>query len=135
MTHNVIFLVSLSNGETLYEGRGILAEIPGGKSAWALLTDYLISKKLEITSMSLSAPHGRRFNLPSAGNKPNFPWFKDIERPLDFNCFRAMTDSHRGGETQTFLYSVIEAIYPKYRLQMWVDDNNPDNCWSVVREN
>jgi hypothetical protein len=121
--------VSLSNGETLYEGKGQFQRIKGEKSPWQLLLSYMALKEVYITSMSLYTDDGQRFNL--------------AEKPLDYVFFRQMIQDHEGTIDETGvaniekttvadLCTVIEAIYKDYRLQLWVSEIDPRICWTVV---
>lgn len=140
--HKVKFKVSLSNGETLFEGKDILEEIPNELSPWNKLIKYTADNHCEVTSLSLYTDDGQTFNLPSAGKNPKFRAFADAEKPIDFECYRKIANdlmvTPENGEYvarkhgTADWYTVIEAIYPKYRLQLWVDENNTKNCWVLV---
>jgi hypothetical protein len=136
--HKVLFKVSLSNGETLFEDKGILSFIPGELSPWRKLEKYVIEKGVEITSLSLITPDGRTFNLPSAGRDPKFAPFRDLEKPLDYDYHHALAREHEVvdnkiiGTAASDWFTYIEAIYPDYRLQVWVDENNTRNSWVLV---
>jgi hypothetical protein len=135
LKHKAKWYVSLSNGETHYEDKGIFKVKEGEKSPWQRLDRYCIDNRLEVTSLGLYTDDGRRFNLPSAGNRPNFPIFYTLTKPLDYACFRALTQgmSYLGAKPQKEnLYTVIEAIYSNHKLQLWVDEDNINNCWCVT---
>lgn len=142
--HNVKFKVSLSNGETHYEGKGQFQEIPNELSPWNKLINYTIQKKCLITSLSLYTDDGRTFNLPSLGKSPKFREFSNIDKPIDFNLFRKIAsdmDAIRikerievGNKEVTDWYTVAEAIYKDYRLQIWVDEFNTKNSWVLVKK-
>jgi hypothetical protein len=140
LKHNVLFQVSLSNGETFFEGKGDYQEIPGELSPWQRLTKYIAEKNLLITSLSLYTKDGQTFNLPSSGKNPKFRPFEAAQKPLDYNLGRYMAREHSfiGNELKNTevsdLFTVIEAIYPEYKLQLWVDENNPKNCWVLVEK-
>ena len=132
LKHKVKWQVSLSNGETFFEGKGQFEEVDGEKSPWQRLEQYLLDEGAEITSLSLYTDDGRTFNLPTAGQNPKFnPHLPGkIEKPLDFLCFRYMeADVNREGSKMHKLFTVAEAIYPDYKVQQWVDENNPQNSW------
>lgn len=120
--------VGLSNGENHSEGVVPFYPNPGQKSPWLRLIDYLNTENLTITSLAIVSGD-RTFNLPSAGNNPKFRAFYDIKKPISFNFFR-MIGSEGGKLTDRF--SVAEAVYPNCKLQLWVDENNPNNCWVLV---
>jgi hypothetical protein len=138
--HNVLFQVSLSNGETFFEGKGEYQEIPGQLSPWQRLNKYLAENKLFITSLSLYTKDGRTFNLPSAGKCPRFKFFAEAQKPIDFNFFRAISREMTfiGQEAKEVeisdWFTVAEAIYPDYKLQLWVDENNTRNSWVLAIE-
>jgi len=45
--------VSLSNGETFYEGKGNFEILAGEKSPWQRLKDYIQINELKITSLGI----------------------------------------------------------------------------------
>lgn len=129
---NVFWKVGLSNGFNFTEGKGqTFKEIPGEKSSWLKLQDYITENKLIITSICLVTKDNRTFNLPSGGNNPKFAMFKELEKPSEFRFFRAFGGDLKGNSMDYF--AVIEAEYPKYKLQMWVDENNTNNCWVLIK--
>lgn len=140
--HNVKFKVSLSNGETFYEGKAPFEEIKGELSPFQRLIQYTVRNKCEITSLSLYVEKDgktRTFNLPSAGKNPKFKEFTvQKEKPIDFQVYRKLAqdfnivDKNITGSEVVEWYTVAEAIYPTYRLQLWVDEVNPDNCWVLA---
>ena len=123
----VKFQVSLSNGQTFYEGKGEFQKIPGELSPWNKLIQYTIQNKCLITSLCLYTDKGQRFNLPSAGKNPKFKAFIDTDKPYDYRVFRSLGSDIDGDNPEWF--TVAEAIYKEYKLQIWVDEMNPDNCW------
>lgn len=136
--HSIFWQVSLSNGETFYENKGDYKTIPGELSPWNRLQKYIADNKLLITSLSLYTQDGRTFNLPSAGRSPKFRPFQVAEKPLDYNYAHYIAREHDivDNEVQktevSEWFTVIEAIYPEYRLQVWVDEQNPKNSWVLV---
>lgn len=142
-THTVKFQISLSNGETFFEGKGPFKEIPGEKSPWQKVIDYLIDNKVEITSLALYTDEGRRFTLPHAGKNPKFtPQIKgDFVLPIDFNLFRYIEQDMKATPTGEItdrrtvtLFTVAEAIYPNYKVQLWVDEKDHNNCRILIIE-
>ena len=145
---NVKWQVSLSNGETFQEGNNPYEVRPGELSPWQRLIKYIAVNKLQITSIGLVNIFGQTFNLPSAGRNPKFRVFAQAEQPLDFNFFRQIGADmtvpaemmKKGGELNirpeqaSDWFTVIEAIYSKHSLQIWVDENNPKNSWVLVKE-
>jgi len=145
--HKVKFQVSLSNGETFYEGKGEYQDFQDGRpSPWNRLLRYIVDNGLDITSISLYTDDGQRFNLPTSGHNPKFREFDEAEKPIDYNFGRKMAreaDAVRDGrqvkltsdwETSDW-YTFIEAIYTDYRMQLWVDENNPKICWTLLKKN
>jgi len=142
---NVFWQVSLSNGETFFENKGRFVEIPNELSPWQKLYKYIAENKLLITSLSLYTNDGRTFNLPSAGKNPKFKPFNDAPKPIDYNFFRAIAREFTGmqeGNKATIIntkisdwFTIIEASYPSYKLQLWVDNRNTKNCWVLVVKN
>ena len=139
MTHKVRWHVGLSNGENYTEGNAPFDEIKGELSPFLRLDKYLLDNKLEIKSLCLIAEDGRTFNLPSAGNNPKFQYFKELDKPIDYWVERVMnrelhvSGGKVAGETPLGLFTIAVAIYPDYELQIWVDENNTKNSWSVVK--
>jgi hypothetical protein len=139
LTHNVLWQVSLSNGETFYEGKGKFQEIADQPSPWQKLLKYIAEKKLVITSLSLYTKLGQHFNLPSSGKNPKFSEFELLEKPIDYLMFRKISrdmdivDMKVAGSEINGWFTVIEAIYPDHRLQLWVDEKNTNNCWVLVK--
>lgn len=145
-THYVKWQVSLSNGETLYEDKGDYEIIPGQESPWQRLQTHLSETGATITSLSLYTDDGRTFNLPSAGKNPKFAEFAQIEAPLDFDmCRKIARETDMTGKKDGSLqaqnhrvsewFTIIKAIYEDYTLEVWVDELNINNCWSLVKEN
>jgi hypothetical protein len=121
--------VGLSDGTNFTEGFGIFAEIPNEDSPWLKLRTYLLKNNLKITSLCL-VDGNRVFNLPSAGKNPKFSAFLNAPKPIEYNFGRPIGGYVCGGDTE--LYARIEAVYENYKLQLWVDENNPNNCWILV---
>jgi hypothetical protein len=135
--HNVKWQVSLSNGEIHQEGRGRFTEIAGELSPWQKLLRYMHDGHFVITALSLFTDDGRTFKLPSAGNNPKFKMFEQCGAPLDYNMLRAFGREAGYGddgqpESTSDLFTVAEAIYPDYKLQIWVNEHDPRSSWSVV---
>jgi hypothetical protein len=141
----VFFIASLSNGETVVEGRGVwywANEIP---SPWNRLIRYTVEKKLTINSLSLSTPHGAVFTIPTAGGRPRFRGFADDKalKPLDYEVKRYLARDMdigivdkkaeiEGVEIAEF-YTIAEAIYKDYSVEVWVNELNPRLSWTVVK--
>ena len=141
MKTRICWQVSLSTGETFFENKGRFEEIAGELSPWQKLQKYLAEAGAEITSLSLFTEDGRTFNLPSAGKNPKFQEFTGLEKPIDFQVWRKLASDICDGKVKidgnSEFYTVAEAVYPDYKLQLWVDELNIRNCWVLVvgREN
>ena len=137
-THQVKWKISLSNGETFHEGKGIFQEIVGELSPWQKLLGYMANGSFVITSLSLWTDDGRTFNLPSAGKNPKFVIFNQSENPVGYRMFRAygreasIAQGQRMEKAGEDLFTVAEASYRDCLLQLWVDENDTRNCWTVV---
>ena len=148
LKHNVRWKVSLSNGETFYEEKGKFETLPNIKSPWQRLIEYTCNIGVTITSLSLytlNSSHeeddGLEFNLPSMGKNPKFRAFDMVEKPFDYEMCRKLGQdvirSENAMDTvgKDDLFTVIIAYYEGYQLQLWVDENNTNKCWTlVVRE-
>lgn len=134
---------SLSNGEVFYEGKDPFDFRDGERLPFARFTDYVVDNKLKITSLALVTPDGRTFNLHSSGNRPQFRSFQTPQPPIDYAVERqAAMDVARGEDgqvrrdkqpTNVSVFTVARAIYPDYCLELWVDEMNPKNCWTLVK--
>lgn len=132
MTHKVLFRASLSNGETLVEGAPKIKDDEEG-SSWRKLVAYARENGLEITSLCLTTPAGQTFNLPSAGKNPKFK-SAQTEAPEEYLVMRKVgADVDMTGKRDvTDFFTVAQADYGDYKLQIWVDEDNPRNSWSLV---
>jgi len=129
-TRTVKWKVSLSNGETVYEGKGAYAVIPGEASPWNRLQQYITEQNLRISSLSLYTDANETFNLPSAGKNPRFHAFSLSGQPLSFNFFGVIGQDINTTEEEHYI--VAEAKYETCTLQLWVSNTLPRNCWSLV---
>lgn len=143
----VSFIASLSNGETIVEGKGDYSWEPGLKSPWNRLIRYSAEKKLTITSVSLFTPGGATYTLPPSGGKPRFNGFTNLtaeEQPIDFEVKRFIAQEMNVGihlkkttvENAVIaeFYTIAEAIYKDHVLQLWVDELNTRHSWVVSRK-
>ncbi|XOB41793.1 MAG: hypothetical protein ACKKMS_00115 [Candidatus Nealsonbacteria bacterium] len=130
----VKWAISLSNGETVYEDKGDYRIIKGEISPWQKLLKFIDKQGVRITSLSLYMDDGRRWNLPSAGRNPKFKEFADAEKPISYRFFRkaGIDMDFDGGNRKEEIYTVAEAIYKDKKLQVWVPEENPEVCWSVI---
>ena len=141
LKHNVKWQVSLSNGETFFEGKGKFVEIPGEKSPWQRLIAYTAEHKVTITSLGLYTKDGRTFNLPSLGRNPKFREFSLLPPPLDYDVNRHIsremdvTGKEITGTKISEWFTLAVAIYPDFQLQLWVDERNTKNSWVLVVKN
>lgn len=136
LKEKVKWQVSLSNGETFFEGKGKFISVSGELSPWQKLGQYLKDNNLSITSLGLYTDFGQHFNLPAMGNNPKFKEFKDILIPSEYKMHRKLSGEMVKGRTVIKdWFTVIEAIYPDYKLQIWVDEKNIKNLWSLIIKN
>lgn len=122
----VKFRVGLSNGESLIEGKGILSIVAGEDSAWHKLQKYLLDNNLTIQSISLVVKDGgnRHFNLPHSNSR-----FECLS-PTGFNCFRYFASD--SDQENTEHYTVAEARFEGYKVQLWVSEIDTDKSWITV---
>lgn len=151
-THKVWFKVALSNGAIFIENKNIF-DTPEA-TAWAKLDKHIVENNLQIKSLSLivedktifGKTSQREFTVPSSANRPNFKAFFSAEKPLDYNVCRKMRGVIRGNDISKVqeaaknmkadeLYTVAEAIYPEYRLQIWVSENDTRKCYVLTERN
>lgn len=150
-SHKVKWQVSLSNGETFFEGKGNYVEYAGELSPWGRLQEYLKANDLKITSLSLYTDDGQTFNLPSLGKNPKFSAFMQEWKPFKFVMERHVARDQGDAEytdwfTTIVAYYLIEIKDHKHdgeqevpdnlnlviKLSLWVDEHNTKNCWSLV---
>ena len=131
--NNVKWAIGLSDGNNAYEGKGRYEIKQGGLSPYQRLLKDIKDSGVFITSLSLFTDDGRTWNLPAIGRNPKFRIFNQAEKPMEYRFFRTMgADIMSGQPTAQDKFAVIEAIYLNRKLQIWVDENNPDNSWSVI---
>lgn len=139
----VRFIASLSNGETIIEGKGDFEYIDGQQSPWLRLVRHAVDKQLEITSLALFTPDGRTFTLPSRGKNPKFKAFLDSEKPIDYQIERKLSREMVMGkpvnnkspiQSQKIVghYTVGVAIFPDKRVEVWVDEGDTRNSWFLT---
>lgn len=134
--NNVLWSVSLSNGETIHEEKGEYKTIPGELSPWQRLVSYIGRNGLSITSLSLYTKEGRRFSLPSAGKDPRFKAFAEAEKPTSYRMFRKMGGDIMNGQVKAQdNFTVAQATYSDGRImEIWVD-NHTLNSWVLMSKN
>lgn len=132
MTHNVLFRASLSNGETITEDRNITGDETG--SPWTKLVRYARDNNLTITSLALITPAGQTFNLPSAGNNPKFKT-AETAKPIGYAVKRTISRNLRedGSAEIDDHFTIATAQFETHQIEIWVDEKNPRNSWSLVR--
>lgn len=132
--HTVNWGASLDNGETIYEGKGDYIAIEGELSPWQKLRKRMEDTGVRITSLSLYAADGRRWNLPSAGRNPKFRAFDAAPKPVGYRFFRKMGGDvlPSGDVVDEDRYTCIEAQYEDGRaVQLWVDEKTM-NAWTLL---
>jgi len=128
-----LWSASLSNGETLYEGKGNYRRLPGKLSPWERLLQHLQNTGATITSLSLYTDGGLRWNLPSAGKNPHFHEFTNAKKPISYKMFRKMGNDILGKDAgKEDLYTVAHAEYEGgHTVEIWVNDDTRAS-WSVL---
>ena len=129
------FIASLSNGQTIYEGKGDFAQKVGELSPWQRLLSYVAEESLTITSLSITTPDGRRYNLPSASNSPKFHAFQNAPKPHEIDFSRRMAGNvmDNGKIEDEEHYAVLEARYEDgKKVQLWVAEAEPHHCWTLI---
>ena len=116
------FVCGLSNGEDLTEGKGILEIVSGQDSPWWKLQKYIQENNLKIMSFYL-AYGDRHFVLPSVS--PKFGG----QSPIGYNCYRRYEGDVLGSGQNYEHYAVAEAIYPDFKVQLWVDEKEGMKSW------
>ena len=133
--HTVRWSVSLSNGETIHEGKGEYEEKDGELSPWQKLLAHIAECGASITSLTLSTESGATFALPSAGKNPRFKAFADAPKPVGYKMFRKIgvdVVSKDGGMGKEELYTCAEAQYEDGRkMQIWVSEET-HNAWTLL---
>ena len=122
--------VSTSQGLNFTEGNAPYVEILGEPSPWVRFKN----DGHVITSLGMISSDGHIFNLPSAGKRPKFSDFDTQEKPLGYEVWRKVA-SEIIGDREEVHYTVIEAIYQNFKLQIWVNDDNPSVSYSLVKTN
>ena len=132
--NRVRWFVGLSNGNMVHEGVGDFEVVGNELSPWSRLLQMVVENNLKITSLGLVTDSGQTFNLPSLGSHPKFRPFYSANMPIDYRMFRtvAMALNKKGGKIREDRYAVIEAVYEDRRLQIWVSENDPRNCWTLT---
>lgn len=133
--HKIQWTASLSSGETLFEGKGDYEDVQDGRpSPYNRLLKYITENKLEIMSFGLYTEDGRTYHLPSISERYKIPYFNDEARPYDYNIFRYVESPVTGSETSITQdkiekwFTVAEAFYTNFRVQIWVDERDTRNC-------
>lgn len=135
LQNNVKWQVSLSSGETLYEGKGNFVKVVGELSPWNKLLKYISDNDLSITSISLYTDRGQTFNIPSVGKTPKFHAFSTAKKPLSLTFYRKAAANVVGGKEGEYEhFAVIQANYEDFALQLWVNESDGNNCWLLVAD-
>lgn len=142
-TPQVKFIASLSNGETVVEGKADFKYIDGNHTPWIRLVRYATENKLDITSLSLFTPDGRTFTLPSRGKNPKFKAFDDADKPLDYQIDRKLGREQKGvrmpnggvelGKVEIKgHFTVGVAYFADHKVEVWVDEEDTRNSWYLT---
>lgn len=134
--HQVQFIIGLSNGEMITEGKGNYQRTAGEHSPWMRAIRYIAESGVKITSLSLYTADGKRWNLPSAGKNPKFKEVGEYPVPVSFNFFRKAgidIDPDDHSQTLSDVYAVAEAQYPDGKsVQLWVNDETM-SAWTFIK--
>lgn len=142
----VNFLASLSNGETIIEGRDGWEWRDGEKSPWNRLIEYTVKNNLVITSVSLLLPRGRGVvTLPPISNKSRFVGYQNVPQPIDFEVGRYLgrdisgtaegNVAHIENVVIKEFYTILSAYYKDHILQVWVSELQNYKSWVVLKNN
>jgi hypothetical protein len=137
MEQKVKWTVSLNNGETLYENKGLFTNVLGELSAWNKLQNYINENNLTITSLSLMTDAGQRWNLPSMGKNPKFKAFDTAVKPYKYVLERKVGvdwDDKDNLDTFTTISAYLKIEGNDYKQTIWVQDNNPQVTWVIVNQ-
>lgn len=135
--HNVYWIASLSNGDTITEGKGDYTVTTGELSPYQRLLAFCRDNDVHLTSISLATRDGKRWNLPSAGRDPKFHAFASLPQPVSYKMFRKVAmdaNSIEGMQNapKQDVHTCIEARYADGRcLQVWVNEENYTS-WSLL---
>lgn len=143
----ISFLVTLSNGEKVIENRGDYRWIDGQPSPWNRLITYVAKNKLSISWLGLVTEDGQVYNLPMSGGKSRFAEFNkpDSIKPNYYEVKRFLARDmdvvaeNRRANIQDVrvveFYTIAEAIYTGFTVQLWVDEIHPKRSYTVVKNN
>jgi hypothetical protein len=130
MNHRVAWGVTLSNGESFSEGETPFEEVAGEPSPWNRLLDYMGDARLKVTAIWLTTPGGATHHLPSMQTEldPQLAAFHSAPRPSRLRCFRKAAGNGR----VTSLFTIAEAQFRTHKVQLFVNESDPDESWSTV---
>jgi hypothetical protein len=121
------WIAGLSDGTTVFEGKGIASKVAGEDSPWLKLQKHLKDNSLSINSLNIWIGD-RHYNLPS--NKPKFGGLV----PNGYNFFRRFASDVMAGEENVEHYICIEAIYDSFKVQTYVDEIDNNKSWINIVE-
>jgi len=139
------WLASLSDGSVAIEGKLPFEEIPDEPSPWQRLLLHLAKNKLEITGLRIQIEKEgepvRTFNLPSKSPKQKWAELKPLI-PVGFNYFRRVQRSMEPIESnfgnlrlgKEYHFIEIHAIYKDFTLVLIVDENEGNECWTILKQ-
>lgn len=142
-SHRVLWNVSLSNGENFREGSNPFQEVEGELSPWQQLLAYIAHRGYYITSLWLSCPSGARHHVPSRGTRsttlnikpgddPFLHAFHSGEKPSKLRCFRRQASDPTSPGDPVDHYTIAEATFAKYKVQIFVSEYDPNVSWVLV---
>lgn len=112
------FIATLNNGEIIEEGTGIASYVAGEDSCWRKLVTYNEQNGLKIVGL-LIKDGTKTFKLPDNAG--------------EYNYFRRYVGDVLGTGANSEHHVCIEATYKDVVLQLWIDINDTDRMWTLVK--
>lgn len=122
------WVVELSNGERFTEGQAPFHVIAGKPKPWARLVEYCKERKLAMNSLSMDC-NGHIVHLFQAIRYPKFKKYMEARKPIGFRFFQQVGIEEA---TPNDWYSIIEATYDGFSVQVWANDATGES-WCVVQ--
>lgn len=137
--HNVRWKVTLNNNHVHTEGDGFFVERISGPSPFQKLKKLLQEKELTIKTLALFSADGREWILPSqdVSHMPHFEPFRTSSRPIEYLVKRFVgknMNNDKPVNNMNDLYTVGVAVYSDYELQLWVNENNTKETFTIVEQ-
>lgn len=138
-THKVRWAVTLSDNSSHIEGEGLFEAIANQPSPYSKLRQYMLNENLSIVSLHLFTDSGETWMLPSAdlSKMPEFSPFRTLGQASDYAVKRFIGANFNGYPKKVEredIFTVGIAIYGKYKLSVWVNENNTKESFVLVEE-